>query len=42
MDDGRLALLVEMGPEHGLGPIVVDPAGEGLGVADPEDLEAPG
>ena len=42
MADGRPALLVEMGPELGLGPAVVDPADEDLGIADPSGPKAPG
>jgi hypothetical protein len=42
MRDGRLALLVEMEPDPGARPIVVDPVGDASSVADPDDLEAQG
>jgi hypothetical protein len=40
MDDGRLALLVEMEPDPGLGPVVIDPVGGASSGADPDGLEA--
>jgi hypothetical protein len=36
MEDGRLAILVEMEPDPGLGPLVVDPVGEASALADPD------
>jgi hypothetical protein len=42
MPDGRLALLVEMEPDPGAGPIVVDPVGDASSFADPDGLEAQG
>jgi hypothetical protein len=39
MADGGLALLVEMEPDPGLGPPVVDPLGDVSASADPGDIE---
>lgn len=42
MADGRLALLVEMEPDPGLGPVVIDPAGDPAALADPDSPEETG
>ena len=41
MDDGRPALLVDIDPDPGLGPLVVDPLGEASAIVGkncPEEL----
>ena len=41
LDDGRLALLVEIEPDPGLGPLVVGPFGDASAIASqdsPEEL----
>ena len=39
MHDGRLALLVEIQPDVGLGPLVMDPFGEPTAPADDDLFE---
>ena len=41
LDDGRLALLVEMEPDPGLGPLVLGPFGDASTIASPGSPEEP-
>jgi hypothetical protein len=39
MADGRLAVMVEIEPDPGLGPVVVDPVGEAAALASSATVE---